>query len=92
MVIIWSNQAKISYENIIDNILKQWSIEIALKFELLTNKFLDTLKKNSKLCPVSEKTNLRKCVIHKTTSLIYKITNSNIELVSFIDNRSNHGY
>jgi len=90
MEIIWSNQAKVSYEKIIDFILTQWSVEVALTFESLTNNLMDNLKLNEKLCPVSKKSQLRKCIIHKNVSLIYKIVRPNIELVAFIDNRSEH--
>ncbi|RLD63591.1 MAG: type II toxin-antitoxin system RelE/ParE family toxin [Bacteroidetes bacterium] len=92
MKIIWSNQAKFSYEEIIDFILEQWPTDIALDFENKTNNLLDKLKKNIKLCPNSKKKQLRKCVIHKNTSLIYKIVKPNIELITFIDNRSEHQY
>ncbi len=92
MKIIWSDQTKVSYERIIDDILDKWSPNIAIDFEYKTNKLLDVLKKHNHLCPNSNKQNLRKCVIHKNVSLIYKINNSVIELVTFIDNRANHNY
>jgi len=92
MIIIWSNQAKYSYENIIDNLLKNWNIEIVLSFEKFTNELLDNLKTNKKLCPVSKQTQLRKCVIHKNISLIYRITKKGIELVTFIFNKSDHKF
>ena len=53
MKIIWSNQAKISYENTIDFILKQWNTEVAFDFENKTNLLLDKLIRNEKLCPLS---------------------------------------
>lgn len=92
MKIIWSNQAKITYERIIDDILEKWTPNIAKDFENKTNNLLEILKKHNKLCPNSKKQNLRKCVIHKNTSLIYKTNDSNIELVTFIDNRTNHNF
>ena len=92
MNIIWSNQAKISYEKTIDNILEQWSVNIAFDFEILTNKLLDNLKNNKAFCPKSQQTQLRKCVIHKNTSLIYRIKKSTIQLITFIDNRTDHHY
>ena len=33
MNIIWSHQAKSTYENIIDDLLNKWKIEIVLDFE-----------------------------------------------------------
>jgi plasmid stabilization system protein ParE len=92
MKIIWSKQAKKSYEKIIDNLLEEWPFDIALKFENLTNSTLDNIRNNKSLCPKSQQTQLRKCIIHKNVSLIYRIEKSNIELVTFIDNRSEHQY
>jgi len=92
MKIIWSEQAKKSYEKTIDNLLERWTIDIVLKFENLTNSTLDNLKKNKFFCSKSQQTQLRKCVIHKNISLIYRIEKSNIELITFIDNRSEHQY
>ena len=92
MIIIWSNEAKITYFKIIDDLIDKWKIEIAIDFENKTNNLLNHLKEYKKLCPPSKKEKLRKCVIHKNTSLIYKINKSNIELVTFIDNKTNHKY
>lgn len=92
MKIIWSEQAKKSYEKTIDYLLERWTIDIVLKFENLTNNTLDNLKKNKYFCPISQQTQLRKCVIHKNISLIYRIEKSIIELITFIDNRSEHQY
>ncbi len=84
MKIIWSEQAKKSYEKTIDNLLERWTIDIVYKSENLTN--------IKSFCPKSQQTQLRKCVIHKNISLIYRIEKSNIELITFIDNRSEHQY
>jgi len=92
MNIIWSEQAKISYIKSIDDLFERWTIDIVFKFESLTNNTLDNLKKNKHFCPESQQTKFRKCIIHKNISLIYRVEESNIELITFIDNRSEHQY
>jgi len=92
MNIIWTEQAKISYEKIIDNLIEKWNTDIAFNFENLTNEILDKLKTNKKLCPNSKQSQLRKCVIHKNASLIYKISKQDIELITFIFNKSDHSF
>jgi len=92
MKIVWSDEAKITYNGIIDYLLKEWHIEIAIDFEDKTNDLLDRLKINKKLCPLSKVKKLRKCVIHKNASLIYRIKSNSIELITFIDNRTDHSY
>lgn len=65
MKIIWSEQAKNSYEKIIDFILEQWNSDIALDFESKTNTLLDKLKQNKNLCPASKKLNLESVLFIK---------------------------
>lgn len=93
MSIIWSTQAEYSYEEILDDILLKFDYKIAYKLENKVQSLLEKLSKHQELCPEAKVINLRKCVVHKNTSLVYKISNdSEIILVTFIDNRTNHSY
>jgi plasmid stabilization system protein ParE len=91
-MIIWSNQAKVSYEKIIDDLLDRWTIEVAYEFENLTNELLDRLIVNRNLCPSTLHSHLRKCIVHKNSSLIYMLKGSDIVLVTFVINSSGHKY
>ncbi len=91
-MIIWSNEAKEAYEAIIDDILKKWPVNIALDFEQKTNILLDRPLQNKQLCPATKYKKLRKCVIHRNVSLIYKVNRKNIELVTFIFNKGDHRF
>lgn len=91
-MIVWSNEAKVTYEAIIDDILKKWSVDIALDLEQETNNLLDRLIENKQLCPSTKYKKLRKCVIHKNVSLIYKANRKNIEIVTFIFNKDDHQF
>jgi hypothetical protein len=88
MILVWSDEARKTYDTTIDDLIDKWQIDIVLDFEEKTNTLLDHLKKYKKFCPPSKKKKLRKCVIHKNTSLIYKIDKSNIELITLIIIRS----
>lgn len=92
MSIIWSKQAKDSYFDIIDDLLIQWNIDISEDFERRVNSLLDKLLLYKKLCPEPKKVKLRKCVVHKNKSLVYRVKGNSIELVTFIDNRGKHVY
>jgi hypothetical protein len=92
MNICWSEEAKTTYENIIDSLIEKWPIDIALDFEQRTNDLLDLLKENKQLCPASKFKKIRKCVIHKNASLIYKINRKTIEIITFIFNKDNHKF
>lgn len=91
-MIVWSDEAKHTYEKIIDDLLKKWPLTIALDLENKTNDLLDKLLDNKQLCPPTKYKKLRKCVIHKNTSLIYKVNRKNIELITFIFNKDDHSY
>ena len=73
MTIEWSNKSLETYEDIIDDLIKLWNPDIAQNFEDRTRSLLDRLKKNNKLCPVSNFQSLRKCVIHSNVSMIYRL-------------------
>lgn len=92
MKIIWSDEARKTYDKTIDELIVKWQIDIAIDFEDRTNSLLDHLKEYKKFCPPSKKKRLRKCVIHNNASLIYRIKSNCIELITFIDNRTNHNY
>ena len=92
MIIIWSDEARKTYNKTIDDLIDSWQIEIVIDFEEKTNELLDHLKKYKKFCPLSKKKNIRKCVIHKNTSFVYKIKKTNIELITFLDNRTENEY
>ena len=95
MKIIWSAEAKSNYEKIIDDILASWSVDVAESFVSKTNELLELLVSHKHLCQASFKNpKLRKCIIHRNTSLIYQLDERNkvIEIVAFIDNRSLHNF
>ena len=92
MKIIWSNQSKNSYEKTIDFILDQWNAQIATDFENRVNMLLNRLVLDSQLCPIFKISNLRKCIIHKNISLIYLVKETDVFLITFIDNRAKHSY
>ena len=90
MTIDWSDEAVLTYNKTIDYLLEEWNADIAENFETKTNSLLDRLKTHKHLCPESNIIHLRKCVLHKNTSLIYRVKNDIIELVAFINNNTEH--
>jgi len=91
--ILWSPLAEETYLKTIEFILNKWTIKEAKDFEHKVESLLSKIKTHRKLCPASyKKPGLRKCVISPQTSLVYRINDDIIELVAFIDNRSQHNY
>jgi plasmid stabilization system protein ParE len=93
VIIIWSPIAQESYLKILTNILERWTIKEAEDFESKVESLIKKLKTLKHICPASYKqTQLRRCVITHQTSLVYRIRENTIEIVAFIDNRSEHPY
>jgi plasmid stabilization system protein ParE len=91
--VYWSPEAEETYLETIKFILERWPVEVAEDFERLVEDLVNRLRQHKNLCPSSPMhKQLRKCMISGQTSLIYRINGDEIELVAFIDNRSNHNY
>jgi plasmid stabilization system protein ParE len=91
-VVSWSPKAKESYLETILFILEKWTISEVEGFEKEAKRVVKNLSFNLKLCPEIMYKNLRKCTVSKQTSLVYRIVDKSIEIVAFIDNRSNQQY
>jgi plasmid stabilization system protein ParE len=89
-MINWSEQARINYLEIIEQIFEKWNYKIVVQFQQEVDELLETLRQNPELCPQSEIHFLRKCIINKHTALIYKLNNDNIDIVTLIFNKSEH--
>ena len=93
VLVYWSSLAEKTYLKILSQILDRWSIKEAEDFEAKVDRLITILKTKKHLCPPSHtQKQLRRCVIAPQTSLVYQITGNTIEIVAFIDNRSEHGY
>lgn len=86
--ISWSPSAINDFETILDYLKKEWNQTVAEKF-LISFEFLITqIKHNPKLFPfLNPKLNLRKCVISKHNSIIYRENKEIIEIVRIFDTR-----
>lgn len=92
MEIIWSNLAKNYYITIIEQLAEKWSFTIVEKFEIETLELISKIASFNHICPSSKIINLHKCVINKHISLIYRINNEKLEIVTLLFNQSDHLY
>jgi plasmid stabilization system protein ParE len=87
MQIRWTPEAKISYFNILDYLQTKWGTNEIKNFVEKTNFVLHQIDKNPKMFKQSKSKNIRIGLISKQTSLFYRIKKSEIELLTFWDNR-----
>lgn len=93
MTITWSETASASYHELIDKLLERWDVNVALRLETSVNELIRNIMKNHEFCPHSIQLDLRKCVVLKLNSLIYKkVSQQEIFIVAFIQNRMDHDY
>ena len=91
MQVSWTPLAIESYENIIDQLIVDWNINIIERFENQVEHLIDSIENHNHICPKSNIDNLHKCVINKQNSLIYRVkNNSTIEIILFVFNKSEH--
>jgi hypothetical protein len=88
----WTREAETTYLEALIFVLEKWTLKEAEHLENLTNDLLKNLAHNLKLCPEVKGMEVRKCVISEQTSLVYRIHKKSLELIAFVDNRSDHFY
>ncbi|MEM8525685.1 MAG: type II toxin-antitoxin system RelE/ParE family toxin [Bacteroidota bacterium] len=88
MNVIWSPTSKDEYAELLGYIELEFGLEAALKFLDKTEAIIETIETFPSSFPASEvKPEIRKAVITKQTSLLYRIQKDNIQLLHFWDNR-----
>ena len=87
MKIVWTEEAEKSYLKTIEFILSKWTVDVAENFETELNCTLNFISSNPNLFILSKKKGFCKAIISEQTSLIYKVSDEQISLITFVDNR-----
>ena len=84
--IIWTSQAKLGLDRVIDYLEEYWTAKEILRFEDNLNDLLELICEYPEICPKTKGIkNLRKGLVDKNNYIVYRI-NSNkqfIEIISF---------
>ena len=81
-------EAEDSYESITAQLNERWGEKFVLKFEARLEKTLTKIAQSPFLYPIAyEAIEIRRCVLHKNCSLLYKVTEKHVVVVCFWDNR-----
>jgi plasmid stabilization system protein ParE len=92
MKIIWSDLAKEYYLYIIEQLFEKWNISIVEKFEKDTITLIQNIAIHNHICPQSKIIRYHKCLINKHISLIYRIENHTLEIITLLFNQSENFY
>jgi len=91
--ILWTEEAKTSFDSIIDYLLVNWGVKTALEFEEKVDLLINNLEQHLYICPSSiKKPELRRCVVNKRISMVYQVVDTVVFIVNFFDNRSDNKY
>lgn len=75
---------------ILDYILEEWGINAKRKFLSEFKKLLVQISFYPESCPASKiSTKVRKCIITRQNSFLYRIIDAEIEIITVFDNRQN---
>lgn len=81
-------EAEETYDAVVEQLRQRWGDRFVKKFEVKVSKCLDTITKAPFLYPIAEEnTEIRKCLLHKNCSMLYKIYDDAILIICFWDNR-----
>lgn len=87
LAIKWSEEARTTFEQVIDWISNKWSEKEARNFISKTEYILQLIGIQPYIFSSSKHKSIRRAVITKQTSLIYIVLKSEIYLIAFWDNR-----
>lgn len=89
--IIWSPQAEITFDAIIDYLITEWSNKEIENLIISTQSKIALIAKNPYLFKGSEKENIHEVLITKHNLLLYQVSDNEnkIELLAFFDTRQN---
>lgn len=92
MEVIWTQLAKITYREVLENLKKRWTKKQLKDFRNLTNELLEKIKSEQVVHPfANKKLGIRKGILHKNVSLFYRESKkeNNMHLITFFNNRMN---
>ncbi|KOS06494.1 hypothetical protein AM493_10945 [Flavobacterium akiainvivens] len=70
-------------------LIEEWSVKVKDDFKVILDKKLNHISVYPESCVKSKSfRNLHLCIITKQTSLLYRIVNNQIEVITLFDNRS----
>lgn len=83
-------EAEETFDSLMSQLQQRWGDSYVTKFEAKVFKALKTITVAPYLYPVAEETTgIRKCILHKNCSMLYRVNNFDIVVVCFWDNRQN---
>jgi len=89
----WTDEAKETYATLLNYSMENYPLDFSIRMNDSLERILDLLQFNRNLCPPSEKiAGVRKCTFTKLLSMAYRISDNEIQILAFVDNRMQHPF
>lgn len=89
MNIFWTNRAKLDLEILEDFLIENWGFEVLESFYKILDRKISLLENGNLVHQKYEDTDFHKVLITKHNSIIYEISNDQINLLNMINNFRN---
>ena len=91
MKVIWTPEAKHSFDSNIDYLLSEWGDQVTSDFLDRVDEVVSRIRSNPNLFPaIKKEDNIHRCIVVKQVSLYYRIvSNQQIDLITFWNNYQN---
>jgi plasmid stabilization system protein ParE len=77
-----------TFDAVISQLRDRWGEGFVNKFESKISKIINAISETPHLYPIfDENTEVRRCVLHKNCSLLYRVYGNTVLIVCFWDNR-----
>lgn len=84
----FAREAKESYEALLAQVKERWGQKTVTKFQKDTRRVLNIALKNPFAFPnIKENAQVRRALVHRTISFLYRIVADEIQIIVFFDNR-----
>ena len=81
-------ESSITYLSVVTQLQERWGEKFVLRFEAKVKKSIKTISFNPYLYAVADEAlQLRRCILHKNCSMLYRIYDEKVVIVVFWDNR-----
>jgi len=81
-------KAEETYDSLVTQLRERWGDKFVIKFENKVSKAIELISKSPFTCTVTEENlEIRRCVLHKNCSMLYKVYDDEILIICFWDNR-----
>ncbi|WP_353125074.1 type II toxin-antitoxin system RelE/ParE family toxin [Parapedobacter pyrenivorans] len=84
----FSPEAKDSFEALLEQVKERWGVKTAKQFQKDTRRILGIITKFPfAFQAIQENTKVKRAIVHRTISFLYRVVGDEVQIIVFFDNR-----